>query len=71
MFTLRDFEKQMVFSGWVRAFSESEKARELLLLDVRVTDFAGAFLYEVELMYLAAPSDSFHIEFPVRTGGDA
>jgi hypothetical protein len=66
---VRDFDKKMVFAGWVRAFSESEKARELLLRDVRVTDFDGAFLYEVPLMYLAAPADTFHIEFPVPAEG--
>jgi len=66
---VRDFDKQLVFAGWVRAFSESEKARELLLRDVRVTDFDGKVLYEVPLMYLAAPADTFHIEFPVPNGG--
>src|ERR1044072_7241558 len=35
---VRDYEKQKVFSGWVRAFSETSEVRELLLRDAQVFD---------------------------------
>jgi len=62
---VRDYGKQKVFSGWVRAFSESSDARELLLRDVQVFDLDGQFLYEVPLMYIGRKRDDVDIEFPV------
>jgi Family of unknown function (DUF6338) len=62
---VRDYEKQKVFSGWVRAFSESPDTRELLLRNVQVFDLDGQLLYEVPLMYLGRKRDSIDIEFPV------
>lgn len=62
---VRDYDKQKVFSGWVRAFSESPDARELLLRNVQVFDLEGRFLYEVPLMYIGRKRDSIDIEFPV------
>jgi hypothetical protein len=63
---VRDYEKQKIFSGWVRAFSESPEARELLLRDVQVFDWEGQLLYEVPLMYIGRKRDDVDIEFPVR-----
>jgi hypothetical protein len=62
---VRDYEKQKIFSGWVRAFSESPDARELLLRDVQVFDLDGQYLYEVPLMYIGRKRDDIDIEFPV------
>jgi hypothetical protein len=62
---VRDYEKQKVFSGWVRAFSESPDARELLLRDAQVFDLEGQLLYEVPLMYIGRQRDNIDIEFPV------
>lgn len=61
---VRDYDKQKVFSGWVRAFSEAADARELLLRDVQVFDFEGQFLYEVPLMYIGRKRDNIDVEFP-------
>ena len=47
---VRDYEKEKVFSGWVRAFSNSPDVRELLLRDAQVFDFEGKLLYEVPLI---------------------
>lgn len=61
---IRDFEKRLIYTGWVDAFSESEKLRELLLSEVQIYDFDGALLYEMPLIYLARDSNDIHIEFP-------
>lgn len=60
----RDLVNQIVYSGWVKAFSETDKLRELVLRDVEVFDFQGNKLFAVPLLYLARPSDNLHIEFP-------
>ena len=63
---VRDFTNQYVYSGWVNAFSETDKLRELVLLDVVVSDFEGKELYRTPRLYLARPSDNIHIEFPYQ-----
>ena len=65
---LRDFEKKITYAGWVEAFSETEKQRELRLRDVIVYDFEGAVLFETPRVYLARKMDNIDIEFPYRPG---
>jgi hypothetical protein len=65
---VRDYANNKVFSGWVAAFSESEKTRELLLRDVEVFDLEGRRLYSAPLIYLGRSPDSANVEFPVTTG---
>ena len=48
----RDFEKKVVYSGWVRTFSETERLRELVLRDARVFDFDGHLMFEMPLLTL-------------------
>jgi hypothetical protein len=64
---LRDFEKKLTYAGWVEAFSETEKQREIRLRDVIVYDFEGNQLFETPRMYLARKMDNIDIEFPYRT----
>jgi hypothetical protein len=61
---LRDFEKKITYSGWVEAFSETEKQREIRLRDVIVYDFDGNILFETPRVYLARKMDDIDIEFP-------
>jgi hypothetical protein len=61
---VRDFANQCVYAGWVNTFSETDRLRELVLLDVIVYDFDGQELYRVPRLYLARAPDSIHIEFP-------
>ena len=61
---VRDLEHEFVFAGWVNAFSETEKTRELLLRDVVVSNFDGKELYTVPHLYLSRPVDDVLIEFP-------
>jgi hypothetical protein len=63
---VRDFEKKLVYCGWVEAWSESEKQRELVIKDVIVYDIEGNFLFETARVYLARKADNIDIEFPYR-----
>lgn len=63
---LRDFEKKITYAGYVEAFSETEKQRELRLRDVIVYDFEGNVLFETPRVYLARKMDNIDIEFPYR-----
>jgi hypothetical protein len=65
---LRDFEKKITYAGWVEAFSETEKQRELRLRDVIVYDFDGEVLFETPRVYLARKMDNIDTEFPYRPG---
>lgn len=60
----RDFTEKVVYSGYVRLFSETGQLRELLLQDVIVYDFEGNELYRVPRLYLARERENIHIEFP-------
>lgn len=62
----RDFENKLVYAGWVNTFSETDRVRELVLLDVIVYDFDGQEVSRTPRLYLARPPESIHIEFPYR-----
>jgi hypothetical protein len=64
---LRDFDKKLTYAGWVEAFSETERQREIRLRDVIVYDFDSNQLFETPRMYLARKMDDIDIEFPYRT----
>ena len=63
---VRDFDKKIAHAGWVEAFSESGKQRELRLRDVLVYDFEGKVLFETRRVYLARKADNIDVEFPYR-----
>lgn len=62
---VRDFEKGITYAGWVRAYSETGRLRELLLTDVQVWDNEGAST-DVPMLYLARPDVDVHVEFPYK-----
>ena len=62
---LRDFDQKIVYAGWVNAFSETEKLRELTLYDVEVYDFDGNLMFKVPHIYIARKPENIHIEFPL------
>lgn len=62
---VRDFDKKIVYAGWVKAFSETGRLRELTLLDVELYDFDGKLLYATPRLYLARQPGDIHIEFPL------
>jgi hypothetical protein len=63
---LRDFEKQIVYAGWVNTFSETDKLRELVLNNAQIYDFEGRLMFEIPSIYLARSPDNIHLEFPYR-----
>ena len=63
---VRDFNKGVTYAGWVRAFSETGKSRELLLRDVIMYDKEGDDPAKVPLLYLERDGTDIHIEFPFR-----
>ncbi len=67
---VRDFERGITYAGWVRAYSETGKQRELLLRDVIVWDKANNEI-EIPLLYLARDGSNMHIEFPYRANRPA
>lgn len=67
---VRDFDKKIVYSGWVMSFSETGKLRELVLRDAEIVDFNGELLFATPLVYLARAPEDIHIEFPYRPGGN-
>jgi hypothetical protein len=60
----RDFANNIVYAGWVKEFSETEKLRELVLRDAQIFDFDGNKLFDTPLIYLARDPENLHIEFP-------
>ncbi|WP_284731863.1 DUF6338 family protein [Mesorhizobium sp. dw_380] len=60
----RDLDNQLVYSGYVGAFSESGKMREMVLTEVEVFNFEGQKLFEIPRVYLAQKADNIHMEFP-------
>lgn len=67
---LRDFDKKIVYAGWVERFSDTEKVRELVLRDVEVFDFESNELFATPRVYIARPMDDIDIEFPVQPEKD-
>ena len=63
---LRDFDKKIVYAGWVERFSDTDKVRELVLRDVNVYDFEGNELFSTPRVYIARPMDDIDIEFPAQ-----
>jgi hypothetical protein len=65
---IRDFTNKILYAGYIRAFSEGEGVRELLLQDVIVYDLDTAQkLFETGMLYLSLKPDSLHIEYPFTT----
>ena len=66
---VRDFEKGIVYAGWVEGYSETGTLRELLLVDVQVWDHSGKSI-GVPLLYLSRQDSDLHVEFPYRPEKD-
>jgi len=63
---LRDFVNKIVYAGWVKEFSETDKLRELVLKDAQIYDFDGNKLFDSPMIYLARAPDNIHVEFPFQ-----
>lgn len=61
--TVRDHKLDLYYFGWVEAFSDSGKQRELLLREVSVYDNStGECMYKTEAVYLARKPDDLTLE---------
>lgn len=66
---VRDFDKRIIYAGWVSAFSETEKLREILLRDA-IAYYETDKKTAVPWLYLARDKTDIHIEFPSLEQGD-
>lgn len=65
-----DHKADRLYFGWVQHYSDTEKARELVLKDVKV--YCGDdLLYETPLLYCCRDNHDLTIEFPPETLYDA
>ena len=61
--TVRDHKNDLVFDGWVQAFSDDSKDAELLLRDVSLyRNSTGERLYQVGALYLSRKREDISIE---------
>jgi len=64
--TLRDLKNNLMFQGYIRAYSDLEETKEIFLTHVNVYDEAtGQQLYKADMMYLARHRDDVTVEFPI------
>ncbi len=69
--TVRDMENDLMYQGWVKAYSDSSEAAELLLEAVIVyNNSTGKELYEVDAQYLSLDRGRIAIEAKLNTGDD-
>jgi len=62
--TVRDHENDLIYDGWVQAFSDDSVDAELLLRDVSVYRNSTAEpLYQVGMMYVSRKRDDISLEF--------
>ncbi|ENB2044980.1 MULTISPECIES: hypothetical protein [Vibrio harveyi group] len=61
--TVRDLENNLMYDGWVQAFSDNSKEAEVLLGDVKVyANDTGEYLYDVDSQYLSLDRSKIVIE---------
>ena len=64
--TVRDLQNNLMFQGYIRAFSDVEDPAEILLTQVCVyNEKTGEWLYNADTMYLARDKKNLTIEFPI------
>lgn len=62
---VRDIKNDLIYQGWLQAFSNDVEENELLLTDVTVfRNSTGDELYKVDGLYLARERNEITIEFP-------
>lgn len=61
---VRDFDHNLVFFGYVLAYSDNSDVRELLLEDVEIYDLEAKHLYNLDRLYITMPCAGARVEFP-------
>lgn len=67
---IRDYPNELVYAGYVKAYSETPDVRELAMYDVIVYDDKGTELYPVPYLYLSRGPSNITLEFPVAETND-
>lgn len=63
---VRDIENDLVYEGWIQAFSDSTGIDEIFLRDVKVfRNSTAKELYEIPGLYLPRKRENLVIEFPL------
>jgi len=62
---VRDYSNELIYAGYVVAYSERTDLRELAMVDVCVYDSQAQLLYETPRLYLARSVSEITLEFPV------
>lgn len=62
---IRDIENDLIYEGWIEAFSDGPEERELLLSDVQVyRNSEVGKLYDVPKLYISQKRENINLEFP-------
>lgn len=62
---IRDHKLDLIYYGWIAAFSEAKEERELLLRDVDVYEnIYGKPLYKTDAMYISRNKFDLTVEIP-------
>jgi len=61
---VRDHKLNLIYLGYVSAWSESDKTRELIISDVTVYNDDANLLYETDHIYISRKKDDITIEIP-------
>jgi len=64
---VRDYKNELIYAGYIRAYSERPDVRELAMYEVEVFTQDSQKIYETPYMYLAREIAEVTIEFPVRS----
>lgn len=62
---VRDYKNELIYAGYVVAYSERTDLRELAMVDVCVFNSSAELLYAVPRLYLARSVSEITLEFPV------
>ncbi len=64
---VRDYKNELIYAGYIRAYSERSDVRELAMYDVEVFTQESEKIYGTPYMYLSREISEITIEFPVRS----
>ena len=63
---IRDYSNQLIFAGYVQAYSDRSDLREIAMYQVEVFTEKSEKLYATPYLYLARAPEQITLEFPVE-----
>lgn len=61
---VRDYENDLIYAGYIQAYSERMDLRELAMYEVEVYTGDAEMLYEAPYLYISRPINGVTLEFP-------